>query len=81
MTSDGGKAMCSSEAEKGNEQKGRGMFPSLPYGRGHKWEKRLRVREESTSEKERCHSERWRTRQMEGGKQGRKGMSGRSRRT
>lgn len=43
--SDGGEAIYSSGAEKGNEQKGRGMFPYLPYGRGHKWEKRLKVRE------------------------------------
>ena len=46
IESDGGEAMCSSGAEKGNEQKGRGMFPSLPYGRGHKWEKGLRQRRE-----------------------------------
>ena len=39
------KQYASSGAEKGNERQGRGMFLSLPYGRGHKWGKRLRKRE------------------------------------
>ena len=36
------KQYASSGAEKGNERQGRGMFPSLPYGRGHKWGKEIK---------------------------------------
>ena len=46
IKSDGGEGgMPAVEPRKGMSDKGGEYFPSLPYGRGHKWEKGLRKRE------------------------------------